>query len=84
MSREAELEAIQQTITSERAMLLVAALVDAVRRHVEDRRVVLADKYIRSKTGQDRPIGCHSGDYPSLALTENSLAAEPRCGYQPF
>jgi hypothetical protein len=33
---------MQQTITSERAMLLVAALVDAVRRHVEDRRVLEA------------------------------------------
>jgi hypothetical protein len=31
---------MQQTITSERAMLLVAALVDAVRRHVADRRVL--------------------------------------------
>ena len=34
------LDAMEQTITSERAMLLVAALVDAVRRHVEDRRVL--------------------------------------------
>ena len=34
--------AVQQTITSERAMLLVAALVDAVRRHVEDRKVLAA------------------------------------------
>ena len=34
------LEAMQQTITSERAMLLVAALVDAVRRHIDDRRVL--------------------------------------------
>ena len=34
------LEAMEQTITSERAMLLVAALVDAVRRHVDDRRVL--------------------------------------------
>jgi hypothetical protein len=31
---------MEQTITSERAMLLVAALVDAVRRHVDDRRVL--------------------------------------------
>lgn len=34
------LEAAQQTITTERAMLLVAALVDAVRRHVDDRGVL--------------------------------------------
>jgi hypothetical protein len=34
------LEAMQQTITSERAMLLVGALVDAVRRHVDDRAVL--------------------------------------------
>ena len=34
------LEAMQQTITSERAMLLVAALVDAVRRHVTDKAVL--------------------------------------------
>ena len=34
------LEAMQQMITTERAMLLVAALVDAVRRHVDDRRVL--------------------------------------------
>ena len=33
---------MQPTITSERAMLLVAALVDAVRRHVEDRKVLAA------------------------------------------
>lgn len=31
---------MEQTITSERAMLLVAALVDAVRRHVADRKVL--------------------------------------------
>jgi hypothetical protein len=30
----------QQSITAERAMLLVAALVDAVRRHVDDRGVL--------------------------------------------
>lgn len=34
------LEAAQQMITTERAMLLVAALVDAVRRHVDDRRIL--------------------------------------------
>lgn len=34
------LEAMEQMITSERAMLLVAALVDAVRRHVHDRDVL--------------------------------------------
>lgn len=34
------LEAMQQMITTERAMLLVAALVDAVRRHVDDRQVL--------------------------------------------
>ena len=34
------LEAMEQMITSERAMLLVAALVDAVRRHVDDRDVL--------------------------------------------
>ena len=34
------LEAMQQMITTERAMLLVAALVDAVRRHVDDKRVL--------------------------------------------
>lgn len=34
------LESMQQMITTERAMLLVAALVDAVRRHVEDRGVL--------------------------------------------
>jgi hypothetical protein len=34
------LEAMQQMITTERAMLLVAALVDAVRRHVDDRRIL--------------------------------------------
>jgi len=34
------LEAAQQMITTERAMLLVAALVDAVRRHVDDRAVL--------------------------------------------
>jgi hypothetical protein len=37
------LEAAQQMITTERAMLLVAALVDAVRRHVDDRRVLDAN-----------------------------------------
>jgi hypothetical protein len=31
---------MQQTITPDRAMLLVAALVDAVRRHMDDRRVL--------------------------------------------
>jgi hypothetical protein len=31
---------MQQMITTDRAMLLVAALVDAVRRHVDDRRVL--------------------------------------------
>jgi len=35
------LAAVEQMITAERAMLLVAALVDAVRRHVDD-GVVLA------------------------------------------
>lgn len=34
------LEAMQQVITTERAMLLVAALVDTVRRHVDDRQVL--------------------------------------------
>jgi hypothetical protein len=34
------LEAMQQTITTERAMLLVAALVDAVRRHADDRKLL--------------------------------------------
>lgn len=34
------LEAAQQMITTDRSMLLVAALVDAVRRHVDDRRVL--------------------------------------------
>lgn len=34
------LESMQQMITTERAMLLVAALVDAVRRHVDDRQVL--------------------------------------------
>ena len=31
---------MQQTITADRAMLLVAALVDAVRRHVADRKLL--------------------------------------------
>jgi hypothetical protein len=34
------LEAMQQTIAADRAMLLVAALVDAVRRHVDDRKLL--------------------------------------------
>ena len=36
------IEAAQQTITSEKAMLMVAAVVDAVRRHVDDRKVLAA------------------------------------------
>jgi hypothetical protein len=34
------LEAMQQTITADRAMLLVAALVDGVRRHVDHRKLL--------------------------------------------
>jgi len=39
-TKRRRLEAKQQTIATERAMLLVAALVDAVRRHVDDRKLL--------------------------------------------
>jgi hypothetical protein len=34
------LESVRPTIAADRAMLLVAALVDAVRRHVDDRKLL--------------------------------------------
>jgi len=51
-----------QTITSERPMLLVGALVDAVRRHVDDRDVLKAigrevERVVAAGTGDVRFLG---------------------------